>query len=607
MHSIRVATILLLILSSLPLKATAQPSLEDYQYQRALYLSLTGDHLSSSELSSSLLSTPITDRDRLLLLLRLSDIKMQHKRDYPGFATLPLSADIPSQTRIMDSLYRMREYEEAISLGKLLNSGASSYFEGMSLLQLDRLDEAGSALAKVPPEDRFYPYAVISIAQIEVMKRNLKGAEGYLKGLLSSPSMKGDGLTDRVHILLGQVLFERGLFPEAVKEFSRVSSDSPLYGEAAIGQAWGLMRLGDYKGVIPILKGIKLYPPYDAVEREALVILGYCFLKLGWVEEAREHYQQILETVTLSEERLKEMIGERSIREQYASILLEGASSLTGEEQHYLSIIKGDPTTYDIIREYETLSILKTSFLRREREAMEIEASLENRIDGLEERLKKIEEDVIGSKKILLAIKGKERQSFYSETFDMDNITYFADNAFNYWKGTLGRDVDEETKKLLILIMKDWIERGRPECRSPLYICHILSFLDPNLGKIKEDPEEIREIVGVIERISGDLSNMRKGKNTRFEAMLPETRERVGKEIGKGRERVKRLRGIMEELNRNVQGIEAGSEKTLAGLDRHIMERLEKNRYELAEFKRSVAAWLEATKRELAREGEKQN
>jgi hypothetical protein len=85
----------------------------------------------------------------------------------------------------MDTLYKMREYEEVIPLGKLLNSGASRYFEGMSLLQLNRLEEATSALSKVSAGDGFYPYAMISLAQIAVMKRDLKAAEGYLKRALS--------------------------------------------------------------------------------------------------------------------------------------------------------------------------------------------------------------------------------------------------------------------------------------------------------------------------------------------------------------------------------------------------------------------------------------
>lgn len=607
MRFLRLATILLLVLFSRPLMAMDQSPLEEQQYQSALYLFRTGDYLSSSELSKGLLNTPLKerDKDKVLLLLRLSDLKMQVREDYLNFTGQSPSLDIYLQSMLLDTLYKMREYEEVMPLGKLLNSGASRYFEGMGLLQLNRLEEATVALSKVSAGDRFYPHAMISLAQIEVMKQDLKAAEGYLKGLLSSPSIKGDGLTERVRILLGQVLFERGLFPDAVKEFSRVSLDSPIYGEAAIGQAWSLMRRGDYKRVIPTLELINSYPPYDAVEREAMMILGYCFLKLGRVEEAREHYQQLLDNINLTEGRLEEMIDDSSIRQRYTSILLEGASSLTGEEQYYLSVIKSDPTISDISREYEALATLKTAFLKKEREAAEKEAYLGNRISGLEERLRRIEEDTDRSKKTLLAVKVNERRRFYVEGLDMNDIAYFATNTCAYWEWKLGRKVDDETKRLVIIIMRDWIERGRPECRNPLYICHILSFFNP-MWKMEEKPEEIREVVRVIERISNDLMNIRKGEKTHFESMLPGAREKVSEIISRDKENIKKLGEIREKLRKSIQETGKGSEESLARLEMRIKERLLKNRYELTDFKASITTWLDAAaKSDLAKEGTK--
>lgn len=590
MRFLRLATILLLVLFSRPLMAMDQSPLEEQQYQRALYLFRTGDYLSTSELSKGLLNTPLKERDRVLLLLRLSDLKMQTREDYLNLTGQAPSLDIYFQSMLLDTLYKMREYEEVIPLGKLLNSGASHYFEGMSLLQLNRLEEATVALSKVSAGDRFYPYAVISLAQIEVMKRDLKAAEGYLKGLLSSPSIKGDGLNERVHILLGQVLFERGLFPEAVKEFSQVSLDSPLYAEAAIGQAWSLMRQGDYKRVIPILKLIKLYPPYDAVEREAMMILGYCFLKLGWVEEAREHYQQLMGNINLTEGRLEEMIGDSSIRQRYTSILLEGASSSTGEEQYYLSVIKSDPTISDILREYEALAILKTAFLRKEREAAEKEAYIWNRISGLEERLRKIEEEASQTKNILLSIMGKMKKRPSGE-LGVNELTYFVDEIGKYWKEATGHEASNEARRLILLVMMDWVERGRPECSSPFYICQILNIF---VRKAEINLKDMRETAKIIEAIEKDVTKIRKKENTGVESLYLDAREKVGTKIKKDKENIKKLGEIREKLRKSIQETEKGSEESLASLEMRIKERLLKNRYELTDFKASITTWLDA-------------
>lgn len=602
MRFLRLATILLLVIFSRPLMAMDQSPLEEQQYQRALYLFRTGDYLSTSELSKGLLNTPLKERDRVLLLLRLSDLKMQIREDYLNVTDLSPSLDIYFQSMLLDTLYKMREYEEVIPLGKLLNSGASRYFEGMSLLQLNRLEEATVALSKVSAGDRFYPYAVISLAQIEVMRQDLKGAEGYLKGLLSNPPALGDGLTERVHILLGQVLFERGLFPEAVKEFSQVSLDSPLYGEAAVGQAWSLMRRGDYKRVIPTLKLIKLYPPYDAVEREAIMILGYCFLKLGWVEEAREHYQQILGNINLTEGRLEEMIGDSSIRQRYTSILLEGTSSSTGEEQYYLSVIKSDPTISDIIRESEALAILKTAFLRKEMEATEKEAYIGNRISGLGERLRKIEEEASQTKNILLSIMGKMKKRPSGE-LGVNELTYFVDEVCKYWKEATGHEASNEARRLILLVMMDWVERERPECRSPFYICQILNIF---VRKAEINLEDMRETAKIIEAIEKDVTKIRKKENTGVESLYLDAREKVGTKIKRDKENIKKLGEIREKLRKNIQETEKGSEESLASLEMRIKERLLKNRYELTDFKASITTWLDAAgKSDLTKEGTK--
>lgn len=569
---------------------------EEYHYQKALYLFHVGDYLSSSEITTTLLNTSNTNRDRSLLLLRLSDVKMQYQREYPDFATESISADIPSQIKIMDNLYRMREYEEALSLGKSLNSGGSRYFEGMSLLQLNRLEEATSALSKVSAGDRFYPYAMISLAQIEVMKRDIKAAEGYLKGLLSSPSIKGDGLEERVHILLGQILFERGLFPEAVKEFSQVSLDSPLYGEAAIGQAWSLMRQGDYKRVILTLKLIKLYPPYDAVEREAMMILGYSFLKLGWIDEAREHYQQLLGAIIASQERVEEMMDESSIRGRYASILTDGTASLNSEEEYYVSLIKRDPATSDILREYESLTSLKEGFVRKEKEISGKEAYIENKIGALEERIRKIEGEASQTKKIILSIMGKMKKR-PSEEFGVNELTYFVNEVCKYWKEATGNDASDEARKLIMLVMLDWEERGKPECRSPFYICQILNIF---VRKADISLEDMRGTAGIMEAIGKDVTRIRKRENTGFESLYIDARDKAGKEIKKDREKIRMLEDIRKRVNENTKYAERGAEEALARLDKQIKERLLKEKYELADYKKTVNLWLDAANNELA-------
>lgn len=594
MRNFLALTIVLLLFSPKLLIAKESLSLDDYQYQRALYFSLTGDYLSSAEISSRLLNVSATNKDRLLLLLRFSEIEMQISRDYPDFTSNQLTEDVPSQIKIMNALYQMRRYQELLSFSESVRNSTSYYFEGLSLFRLNRLEEAKAALTRIQTEDRFYPYAIITIAQIEVMNNNLQGAETHLRNLSFHSSMKEKFLNERVHILLGQILFERGYFHDSIKELSQISPDSPSYGQAAVCRAWSMIRISDYKGAIPILKLMKLYSPYDKVEREALTLLGYCFLKLGWVDEAREHFRQLLDTVNITKKRLEEMMADRSIRERYISILIDDPSSLNGEEEYYLSLLKGDSVTYDVKREFETLNMLKSALLNKEREMISKESFLENRISNGEEKLKTVEDGIVKLKKSLFNLIGKDRHKFNDKRFDIKDITYFASNICAFWEGKLGQKVDEETKNLVELIMRDWIERGSPECRNPLFICHILSFININRTKIDEDTEEIREIVGVMQRISSDLTSIKKREKIRYELEFPLLRDRISKDINNDRERIHRLERIRGKLEQNLKEIEKGTTEGLARLDMLIKERFLKESYELEDYKKGVILWLNA-------------
>lgn len=576
-------------------QSRVQPSLEDYRYQRDLYIFLTGNYLSLPEFRDDFSDTSI--RNKYLILRRLSDIRMQDKGEYPGFSE-PLSVDTPAQISLLDASYKTKEYEETLVLSKIFDSGAARYFEGMSLLRLDRLVEARSALIRVPADDIFYPYARITLAQTAIMDKNLRKAEGYLKDIILHPSSKREGIDDRVHLLLGQLLFERGLYTEAIDEFSKVPFDSLLFGEAIVGQTWGMLRLNDCMRVISILEGMNLYPPYDAVRREALAILGYCYMEAGTLSQVRGHYQKLLNTVAETEERLEEIIRDKSISQRYAALLLKGKpSSLTDEERHYLSTFEDDPALSSLLLEYMSLQMLKKGFLKKEREVEEREAYIENRISGMTERLTKIEEDLNRSKSILKEIRrrGKQRISVERERSGIA-VTYFADTLINYWENILGRKVSGEAKQLVLLIMRDWIDAGSPDCRRPFFICNIVSFVNP-MSRVDERPEDVPEVVSIIETIGDDLTNMRQGKKSRFETISPEIFKKAGKKIEGDRKALKRLQRIREETKNNLLEAEKGLEKTVAGVEKYITERFVKAKYELADFKADITAGLDVPKR----------
>ena len=221
--------------------------LSEYQYQNALYLYLTGDYLSSSILSRNIINNPSKIKDKAILLLKQSDInRLSEMREYPMFSFQSFPKEISERVRLLDVIYEMSEYERLFLSKELDNLGTANYFEGISLLRLNRLTDSKRVLLQISRDNKLYPYARISIAQIEAMKQNYKEAENILRDSLNHPVIEKENLSERIHILLGQVLFEMGSFSSALNEFLSVSQKSQFYKEAITGQAWSLIKLGYY-------------------------------------------------------------------------------------------------------------------------------------------------------------------------------------------------------------------------------------------------------------------------------------------------------------------------------------------------------------------------
>lgn len=559
----------------------------EYQYQKALFYYFTEDRLSLSELGADFLKNSPKEKDRMLLLLRLSGINIEPGKEYPPLTSQVSEADSPYLTRLLDITYNMRKYEDTLTISKLSgNKGMANYFEGMSQLRLNKLKEAATALTKIPANDSFYPYARIALAQIEIMRQNPPDAEKYLTELLTHPAWKSGPLADKIHLLLGQLFFEKKSFSAAAEEFSKVSSKNHSR-EAQIGKAWSLIKLGNYEKAISVLKEISLTTPYDPAEWEVEIIIGYCYLKTGKTDKGIDHYQELLNTFVLTEERVEQMIKDDSVRRRYRSILLkEEPLELADEEQHYLSTLQNDPVIATYLKQYEQLQALKAAFLKKEREAEGTEIEFDNKIKMGETMLKDMDRLVVRPKGVLTATNTVIEQRYKMPFF---NVSLFSKRIYGHWKQVLKKDPTPETRWLVDLILQEFMEEETLQCLDIPILCHLVSFFGDR--KVTETPEQVREIVEVLDILAKDMKSVSRGGKIRFEVIAAKIREKDNS-MNKAREALKGLAVIRGELKKNLLEIEKGTEKCLAGLDRRITERFMKTRYELSDFREGIIAGL---------------
>ena len=151
----------------------------------------------------------------------------------------------------------------------------------------------------------------------------------------------------------------------AEEEFSKVTEEG-LKNGAQIGRAWSLVKLENYEKAMPMLKGLSLTPPYSPTEWETQILCGYCYLKTDKGGKGIDHFQELLDTYSHTEDRLDQIIKDEAAIRRYRSILIKEAPlQLTAEEQHYIAGLQNDPIIAIYLKEYAEIQALKTEFLKK--------------------------------------------------------------------------------------------------------------------------------------------------------------------------------------------------------------------------------------------------
>ncbi|MBI5826850.1 MAG: hypothetical protein HZB22_03885 [Deltaproteobacteria bacterium] len=593
--------------SSRPPASNIPNFLNEYQYQMALYSFLSDDNLAASSVSEEILKRGPYDKANILL--RLSDGRLLYKRDYPEFASPSLFMEQAMATGLLDSYYRLREYDEIFAVGKpMADSAAARYFEGMALLGKNRLGEAHMSLSKVPAVDPLHPYAVIALAQADVMRQNYAEAEKRLEGLVSTDVAKPPPVNEKAHLMLAHLLFEKGLYADALNQFMHIPDSSRLYREALAGQAWCLVKLKDYEGAIPLLQNIKAAPPYDRVEQDAQILLGVCYIRLGLSKQITEHFHSLLNAFSAGEKSLDRLINDRAARKTYISILLDGNARPSGkEEQMYASYLGSDQGVITLVNAYGAIRTLRAGFASRRARTIELENYIINSNESLVGLSDVMDRNIKRTKELLLLMEKRREEKEKLRSVLRQNLPYFTvieKNIFYRWKALLKREPTDETKRLVRIILQEWAEQDDMECLSSPVICHVINFL--NSEAPKEKPEEIKEIVGILEMEGKDAVGVSTGGQTGFERTFEGIKARIRDKVDKNGRELKKLGGLRAELSNNIAQTQAAEDNVAAMLDRRIKGRFIKSRYELDGVMSDILSELNKAEKNMEKAQKKQ-
>lgn len=581
--------------------------MEEFAYQRALFLFNTGQYLAAADLAATLLNTPLNDRANLLLMV--ADNRTLNRRVYPPFtpgAPMLASSDV---TLLLDDVYRLMDYEQTLDVSRMLSGkGASRYFEGLSLLKLNSFGEASNALLKVSYDDPFYPFARIALAQTEVRRQDLKAAIQYLNGLLEHPGVRGKPLAERVHLLIGQILFERKLYVEALSEFLMVRPESRFYRAAINGMAWSLVKLERCDEAVTLAKGMSLGPSFDLAGSDSKVMLGYCYRDSGQTALALENYQALLDETRESIKRVSRVIEDEGARKNYVAALTgTDNSQMEGVDANDLSVLWSDPVIRGFLIERRSIEIIRGSLKEKEREIAGKENYLTNTGRGIKTLIRSIEDDIEMMRGLFMVMKRKAEQKEKTRSALAYNLTFFnstEDYIYKYWRSVLKRDVSAGARRTVRLILQEWVEKESMVCPEKSVMCYFVTFL--GMDEIKVDPAQVREIVKALEMLGADLSSVEEGEKLEVEKRFAVLREKALERMERAGQELERLKRMRERVRRDEEQIDSLSRKQLALMDKYIRESFVKTRYDLANTRDEIMAEMESARKNASPAGKRE-
>ncbi len=560
-----------------------------YQSQKLLYLFLIKDYPSLLEFASDSTNTQ-DERDFAQFLLQLPALSESKKNSSPGKFQL----DDSTLLKLQVIAYGNRKYEEALTLSRMpSSSGDTLYREGVSLLGLGELEEAGKVLEQILPDDPLFPYARIIIIQKEVMRQNIDGAEKEVRNLSSHPSVSRSGLSDKVRLLLGQILFEKGLYSEALQEFISMPQNSPFHEDAISGQAWCYAKLEDYVKAISILEKIKM-DILDPSVRESLIVLGHSLRISGNLPQARQHFDQALAVGATYEKELSQLVSNKWLRGKYINLLKGDVEPVTEQEQRYFSYLSRNPRLESLLSEIRYLDTVKAGFLKIKHKIIDNETRFDNIDNGFNEMAGRIESEIADLKDTLLKadipLNPAEMANKSLRNNEPVPIDSYLSSMFSAWKYSVDKDIPSETKFVAIEVIKEVAGDKQHRCFDDPIICHIASFIAYNKGSF--DKSQIRSIVLLLDSMIGDMVKAKKSEKIYFEELLPGVREKINSKTATLNKTIDSIKKLREATEFNINEIEKVLKTAHNILDLYILQSFVNARYDMEDFKSKVLAGI---------------
>lgn len=257
---------------------------------RANYLYLNGDYLQASLLSNQILKTisKFPGRETVVLIKWLSDLKLDNNPPKEPYIKKTSITKLPGIVELLEVLYLQGNYRMVDVISKKLSHKEGLYFRAVALYGSNRGREAIKLLKQIKPKDPLYIISQIFYGQILAISNNHDGAIKILK-TVEEQVTDGSEKSDRLHLLLGQLYFDKKQFELSEKHFIKISASSPNFKQALSGKIKSKIQNNNCKDAINIIEQEnKKTIFYDSNYIAMNIEKSKCELKLDKTSTARE-------------------------------------------------------------------------------------------------------------------------------------------------------------------------------------------------------------------------------------------------------------------------------------------------------------------------------
>lgn len=233
-------------------------------------------------------------------------------------------------------LYKLQAYREAAAA--LLQVGQvgediprdmaeeALYLRANSLMKTGDYPEAMEAANLIPAGSRFYSYGLYTKGMISLHTGREGEAIGYLEEIAKDFT---DTISLKARLTLGFISLERNKPVEAIRHFSIIPRESPLYPQALFGSGWAYAEMGRWVRAVVFWEELSHLYPENKYKWEVMPLIGHAYAALSAYGKALQHNSVALQYYKKLEQKLSDM--DRRIRLKDMKGIKE-AMDITGDK-----------------------------------------------------------------------------------------------------------------------------------------------------------------------------------------------------------------------------------------------------------------------------------